>query len=190
MHFLQPRAELFAGPRGWAAVGVARAPPGAGSGGFLPPPGLIQPAISIFPCVTTEAGGVRGRSLRPDAGLAPLCSVPQLATSLCPLCPCSWAPCSPRCRGPSSAWQRSPCCSAWAGSSRARLGWCRACSFQGLALTNPSLLFFFANNLKTPVRDAKRLQRGHFLPGKRHEHRLLCSKTAEGLRHEVGSAGS
>lgn len=52
------------------------------------------------------------------------------------------------------------------------------------------VFFFFANNLKTPVQDAKRLQRGHFLPGKRHEHRLLCSKAAEGLRHEVGSAGS
>lgn len=154
-----------------------------------PPPGLIQPAISIFPCVTTEAGGVRGRSLRPDAGWlrsAPCLSSPQARV----LCPCSWAPCSPRCRGPSSARQRSPCCSAWAGSSRARSGWCRACSFQGLALTNPSLCFFFANNLKTPVQDAKRLQRGHFLPGKRHEHRLLCSKAAEGLRHEVGSAGS
>lgn len=87
MHFLQPRAELFAGPRGWAAVGVVRAPPGAGSGGFLPPPpGLIQPAISIFPCVTTEAGGVRGRSLRPDAGWlrSALClSSPQASKHQC-----------------------------------------------------------------------------------------------------------
>lgn len=68
----------------WALREPLPAPAAVVSG---PPPRLIQPAISIFPCVTTEAGGVQGRSLRPDAGWLRSATSPVSSLSLLPAVP-------------------------------------------------------------------------------------------------------
>lgn len=158
-----------------------------------PPPGLIQPAISIFPCVTTEAGGVRGRSLRPDAGWlrsAPCLSSPQARVLSVPAPPPLLLPAPRGAEVPALPGSARPAAQRGLVPPVHARGGAVHAAFRGWLSPTPLCVFFFANNLKTPVQDAKRLQRGHFLPGKRHEHRLLCSKAAEGLRHEVGSAGS
>lgn len=173
-----------------------------------PPPRLIQPAISIFPCVTTEAGGLQGRFLRPDAGL--LRSAPQLAANPCPLRPTAAplpapasraappppllsahrdaeAPALPGSAHPAIKRELFPPVHAWGGAVHAAAE--QTPAFRAWLSPKP-FCFFFKITSKHWCETPRGSKRGHFLPGKRRGHRLLCSNPADGLRNEVGRAGS